>query len=396
MNKRRMLLVLPQFPLDPTSGAAQSMATMAEFAAAGGWLVRALATTAIEASGLSFDTLRSYFPVESHRNLSAVHESGFQMRGVDYRLLRVAEFNGWQAADFSQFDEMFNEELREFRPSIVLTYGGSQKDHMRRYRAQVAGAKVVFGLRNLAYVTPQALEFTDAILTPSHFVRRYYEQGYKIKSTVLPLPVFQEDFAEPQCRRSFITFINPSPEKGVCAFARIAEEISKENRNAPILVVESRGKFADVVTMGLAGGFDLRDRPNIVGLKTTLEMWKVYRHTRLLLVPSVWQEPAGRVAVEAILNGIPVIASDRGGLPETLAGGGYVLPLPDSATPESAEPCEADEVRAWTDLTLELMENQKRYELACTSARLSAQCKYDPEQVKKQYIDFFNRVELDA
>ena len=37
-----------------------------------------------------------------------------------------------------------------------------------------------------------------------------------------------------------------------------------------------------------------------------------------MLVPSLWRESLGRVPMEAMANGIPVLASDRGALPETL------------------------------------------------------------------------------
>lgn len=46
-----------------------------------------------------------------------------------------------------------------------------------------------------------------------------------------------------------------------------------------------------------------------------------------LLVPSVWSEGFGRVAMEAMAAGVPVIGSDRGALPETLGDGGIVMPL---------------------------------------------------------------------
>jgi len=38
----------------------------------------------------------------------------------------------------------------------------------------------------------------------------------------------------------------------------------------------------------------------------------------LLIVPSVWSEPFGRIAPEAISSGLPVLVSDKGGLPETV------------------------------------------------------------------------------
>jgi glycosyltransferase involved in cell wall biosynthesis len=47
----------------------------------------------------------------------------------------------------------------------------------------------------------------------------------------------------------------------------------------------------------------------------------------LLLVPSVWEETYGMIAVEAAAAGLPVIGSDRGGLPEALLGASQPIPL---------------------------------------------------------------------
>ena len=45
------------------------------------------------------------------------------------------------------------------------------------------------------------------------------------------------------------------------------------------------------------------------------------RGVDLLVVPSVWEEPMGRVVVESYLAGKPVIVTDRGGLPELVDEG---------------------------------------------------------------------------
>ena len=50
-----------------------------------------------------------------------------------------------------------------------------------------------------------------------------------------------------------------------------------------------------------------------------------YREIDLLLVPSVCQEPFGRVILEAAVNGIPVIANREGGIPEALGGSGVLI-----------------------------------------------------------------------
>jgi glycosyltransferase involved in cell wall biosynthesis len=36
----------------------------------------------------------------------------------------------------------------------------------------------------------------------------------------------------------------------------------------------------------------------------------------LTVVPSIWEEPFGRVALESLFHGVPVVASNRGALPE--------------------------------------------------------------------------------
>lgn len=45
----------------------------------------------------------------------------------------------------------------------------------------------------------------------------------------------------------------------------------------------------------------------------------------MLVVPSLWPEPFGRVAVEGMAAGIPVIVSPEGGLPEVVGDGGMIL-----------------------------------------------------------------------
>jgi glycosyltransferase involved in cell wall biosynthesis len=54
-------------------------------------------------------------------------------------------------------------------------------------------------------------------------------------------------------------------------------------------------------------------------------MKEVYESAKVVLIPSVWEEPFGRIAVKAGINGIPSIASDSGGLPESVGNGGIII-----------------------------------------------------------------------
>ena len=55
---------------------------------------------------------------------------------------------------------------------------------------------------------------------------------------------------------------------------------------------------------------------------------EIYKTTSVLLAPSLWYESWGRVATEAVMNGIPVLASSSGGLPEAVDVGGVILDAP--------------------------------------------------------------------
>ena len=68
---------------------------------------------------------------------------------------------------------------------------------------------------------------------------------------------------------------------------------------------------------------------NIVlfGKKSQIELQQILKKADIMVVPSLWKEPFGRVVIEANLNMIPVIGSNRGGIPEIIneIGGGVIF-----------------------------------------------------------------------
>jgi glycosyltransferase involved in cell wall biosynthesis len=54
-------------------------------------------------------------------------------------------------------------------------------------------------------------------------------------------------------------------------------------------------------------------------------MRRIYQSARIVLVPSILNEAWARVVTEAQISGIPILASDRGGLPESVGPGGILV-----------------------------------------------------------------------
>ena len=88
----------------------------------------------------------------------------------------------------------------------------------------------------------------------------------------------------------------------------------------------------------LAAGTDVR----FTGLLDAVALAEVRTRAAVVLAPSRWEEPCPYSVLEALAAGVPVLASDRGGLPE-LVGEGATLPATDQG--------------AWSDALSELWQN---------------------------------------
>jgi glycosyltransferase involved in cell wall biosynthesis len=119
-------------------------------------------------------------------------------------------------------------------------------------------------------------------------------------------------------RGSCAVFINPAPYKGLDIVLSLAEA----RPDVTFLFVVNRRRFRHN---------DATQQPwdrlqNVKTVGPIRDMRKIYRRAKLVLAPSQWVETWGRIATEAHFSGIPVLASDSGGLPEAVGPGGLCLP----------------------------------------------------------------------
>ncbi|MYU12637.1 glycosyltransferase [Streptomyces sp. SID8361] len=133
--------------------------------------------------------------------------------------------------------------------------------------------------------------------------------------TLLPLIEPAEFLAPERTPDGTVTLINPVAQKGGALFSQLATSCPERAFRAV------RGWRQD----GLAKPVYVEMPANVTVDGPFTDMRQVYAGSRLLLVPSVWEEAFGRVVVEAMINGIPVLVSDRGALPWLVGDAGTVV-----------------------------------------------------------------------
>jgi glycosyltransferase involved in cell wall biosynthesis len=283
------------------------------------------------------------------------------------------------------FLALFERVLDEYRPDVLLTYGGSWLASGLMARARGRGAAVVFALHNFEYRDARLFQHTNAVLVPSQFCAVYYQRTLGLRCTAIPSPL---NWSRVRCERSdakqYVTFVNPQPNKGVFVFVRIAHELGRRRPDIPLLIVEGRGGVNWLTRTGL----DLSGLKNMSAMANTPDSRDFYCASRMVLMPSLWRESFGRVAAEALLNGIPVLASRRGALPEVLREAGFLFDIPERYTPESRLVPRPEEVAPWVETVIRLWDDAAFYEQESRGSVAAAEA-WRPERLVAQYDTFF-------
>ena len=175
----------------------------------------------------------------------------------------------------------------------------------------------------------------------------------------------------------------------MAVFARIAVVLNERRPDIPLLVVEGRGTSDALAKLPI----DLSGLTNLNRMANTPDPRDFYRVSRAVLVPSLWRESLGRVPMEALANGIPVLASDRGALPETLGDAGFVFAIPERFGPSTLEIPTAREVAPWVAV-LEKLWDDPEFEAGHRAlARAEAQ-RWEPSAVAGQFERLFRSLSV--
>ncbi len=222
-----------------------------------------------------------------------------------------------------------------------------------------------FGPLSLAPSRAHARRMREAraVVAISRFLQSYLARHGSLAATVLSLPVYGEGPfpALGGFDRRYVTMLNPCLEKGVDLFLALAQAMPEVDFAAV------RGWGTDSAVL-----CSLEREPNVTVLEPADELDAVLAQTRVLLAPSLWPETFGYIVPEAMLRGIPVLASDIGGLREAALGAALLLPVVPLErrngrhvpTPQNAQP--------WRDGLGRLLSDPTEYARRSRTARAAA------------------------
>ena len=257
-------------------------------------------------------------------------------RGHDCRILAAGE-NGTTDSgipvsgvpDLSRNPTRLQDEIRSFDPDWVLVSSEDVAHTLLRQAWAAASDRLIY----LAH-TPQWYPFGPAswhpdpkatdivrsccgIVAIARTTQAYIREHCSAEATVIHPPIYGDPPWPLLAREDgAVGMINPCVVKGISIFLEMAR------------------RFPQSTFLGLAGwGTTSADReamaalPNVRVVEPVRHIDEVLSQLRLLLMPSLWFEGFGLIAEEAMLRGIPVIASNAGGLVEAKQGAGYTLPV---------------------------------------------------------------------
>lgn len=147
----------------------------------------------------------------------------------------------------------------------------------------------------------------------SQFTQSYFQNnGFNFKQTTISLPSVPQLHRTSATPSGNILFVNPTKHKGTETVLKIIKELPQ---------------YQFIIQDNYDSSYhnQLSRFPNCTISKRQHSMYSIYRQTGISLVPSIFAEPFGMVAIESLSFGIPTIASNIGGLPESVGNAGILI-----------------------------------------------------------------------
>jgi N-acetyl-alpha-D-glucosaminyl L-malate synthase BshA len=232
-----------------------------------------------------------------------------------------------------------------------------------------------------------SIEKSDAVTAVSRFLKEKTITQYEIKKEVEVIPNFIDteqfkpnpncqyrDHIAPNGEKILIHTSNFRPVKRVPDVIKIFDKVNKEIPSKLLLIGDGPDRFeCEQLTRQL----NISDKVKFLGKQEAIV--DILNASDLFLLPSQ-SESFGLAALEAMACGLPVIASSVGGIPELVKHNecGFVSEIGD--------------IDRMAKYSIDLLTNEKKYEMFSKNARKRAIEKFDNSVVIPMYENLYHKV----
>lgn len=242
-------------------------------------------------------TIRDYWPICPYRTLSANEEKCCAFRSF------VAGF--------------------PCRKKAYLEYGLTKMPHLI-YNACFTPL-LNFLSRRFHSMIREAFREVDRFIAISYFLKHIICKNLNMASKKMdviypPLPNLPYIPRKNSPSKITFTYIGGlEVHKGVKNLLRAFYIAISKNREIELLLCGS-GAMEKWIKNYIRNA-NLEKHVKVVGRINFMKLYEIYQKTDIVIVPSLWPEPFGRVAMEALCAGRPVIVNPIGGLREQVING---------------------------------------------------------------------------
>jgi glycosyltransferase involved in cell wall biosynthesis len=290
------------------------------------------------------------------------------MSRLRHRRFPVDSYRGTRVYRGYEHARALAEVLADFRPDVLVIAGGPPVSFVLASECVRAGLRTAFYFHELVAVRQNPLCRVPAaarLLANSRYTARALRDLLGREASAIPPLVDPAAYRTPTTRQ-YVTMINPRGIKG----GETAIELARACPYIPFLRVEAWYPDDTVAPLRAAAA----RLPNVTWRRATADMRSIYATTRVLLVPSIWEETWGRVVTEAQASGIPALARANAALPESVGPAGILVPA-DAPT------------GAWVQALRALWDDAVTYETYVASAfEFSARAEAQPAQRVADFI----------
>lgn len=329
----KILWASPNTLLDTANGAALAVRTLLRQLSRRGCDVRILgATIFVNPNGMTH--FRELWPrLNGKQGQFILYRDG----ELEHRLMITHRVERRLMLSFEEqlwFDD-YCRLLDEFEPDLVFFFDNSLITLLTADEARRRGIPAAVYLAHPKNTGSRWCRDVSLMITDTHATAGLYKARENYDLAVVGTFIDPASYRVDGGTHAHVLFVNPCLEKGAVFVIQLALLMEKIRPDIRFEVVEARSRWQDVLRMVTARMGDERtELGNVLVTPNVPDMRPVYARARTLLVPSVWWDSGPRVIVEAMLNGIPVLGSNSGGIAENIGTGGAILHFP----PEYLQP----------------------------------------------------------